>query len=293
MTLPNDFATFILTHGRPDRVETYDSLMKMGYQGRLYLVIDDRDKQGQAYRNRFGTENVLVFSKSEIAKKFDLADNFPNDKAIVYARNACFELAESVKADYFLQLDDDYHDWYIRFNERYFYCCAVIKSTITDIFAAFLDYYRNTPQITSIALSQGADHIGGGGRGIQCRPRLMRKCMNSFFCSIHRPFLFQGKINEDVNTYTNLGRQGKLFLTVHQAQLSQFATQSNEGGMTSTYLDGGTYLKTFYSILYSPSCVKISTLQDYNAKYERARIHHKINQLNAYPRIIREVWKKK
>ena len=102
----NGFVAFILTHGRPDRVLTYEKLRKHGYTGKIYIVCDDEDKTLPEYRKRFG--DVLVFSKSEIAKTFDEGDNFGDRRAIIYARNACFELARQIGATHFIELDDDY-----------------------------------------------------------------------------------------------------------------------------------------------------------------------------------------
>lgn len=52
-----------------------------------------------------------------------------------------------------------------------------------------------------------------------------------------------GRINEDVNTYTNLGRCGELFMTIGAVQLGQKQTQKNSGGMTELYLDSEPTLK--------------------------------------------------
>ncbi len=68
--------------------------------------------------------------------------------------------------------------------------------------------------------------------------------------------------------------------------------------MTELYLDSGTYLKTFYSVMYSPSCVQVGEMGDNhvtknnpdgNAHY---RIHHKINWNNCAAKILREEWKR-
>lgn len=61
----------------------------------------------------------------------------------------------------------------------------------------------------TLAIGQGGDYIGGEkatrfNDGIQP----MRKAMNSFICSVDRPFQFIGRINEDVNTYVLRGRGG-------------------------------------------------------------------------------------
>ena len=81
-----------------------------------------------------------------------------------------------------------------------------------------------------------------------------------------------GTFNEDVNTYTSKGRAGALCFTVMQARLNQLDTQSNSGGMTDTYVDGGTYLKSFYSVMYCPSSVKVGELADPRSPHRR--LHH-------------------
>ena len=39
----NDFAVFILSHGRPDNVITYKTLRTSGYTGPVYIVVDNED----------------------------------------------------------------------------------------------------------------------------------------------------------------------------------------------------------------------------------------------------------
>lgn len=276
----SDFVAFILTHGRPDRVYTYDSLMKAGYTGRVYLVVDDEDKTAPRYVEKYGADAVLRFSKAEIAARFDEGDNFGDRRAIIYARNACWDLAEQVGAAYFMQLDDDYSGFYFRNGLNGRYANARLKSTFDAMIDALIEFYRATPCL-SIAISQGGDHIGG-----HSEPRLKRKAMNSFLCSVDRRFWFNGRINEDVNTYTGAARRGALFFTVTAAQLNQKATQSNAGGMTDLYLDSGTYVKSFYSVIYCPSSVKISELGDHRSPHYR--IHHSINWTATAPKIVRE-----
>jgi len=94
--LNKNFAIFILTHGRPNNVSTYESLKYGGYTGKIYLVIDNEDKTADQYRQRFGDENVLMFDKKAVSKTFDLADTSNNLKTIVCARNASSQMAISV-----------------------------------------------------------------------------------------------------------------------------------------------------------------------------------------------------
>lgn len=69
--------------------------------------------------------------------------------------------------------------------------------------------------------------------------------------------------------------------------LNQLQTQSNKGGMTGTYLDNGTYVKSFYSVIFSPSCVKLFMMGD-----KHYRIHHKVEWGNCTPKILSAKWKK-
>ena len=108
------FAAFILTHGRPNDIYTYRSLRETGYPGMLYLVIDNEDKTEDEYRRVFGSENVIQFDKAAIGETFDIADTRTDRRAIVYARNASFEIAKQLGLDYFIQLDDDYTSFMFR-----------------------------------------------------------------------------------------------------------------------------------------------------------------------------------
>ena len=111
--------------------------------------------------------------------------------------------------------------------------------------------------------------------------------MNCFFCKTDRLFKFSGSTNEDVNAYITYGNKGKLMFTVADICMDQLQTQSNPGGLTDIYLDNGTYVKSFYSVIHQPQCVKISTMGN---KFRR--IHHKILWDKCTPKILSEQYKK-
>lgn len=283
--MQNDFAVFILTHGRPKNVYTFDTLKKYGFKGRTYIVIDNEDKKADEYYHQFGKENVIMFDKKAIAKESDEFDNFNDRRAIIYARNSCFSIAKKLGITYFLQLDDDYTGFYYKLvvdekpvNQQIKNLDAVINDTLA--------FYKTTTA-KSIAFAQGGDFIGGIDNGAGCFRFSKRKAMNSFFCSTERPFKFIGRINEDVNTYTNFQSKGNLFMTVQNVCIIQKQTQSNKGGMTELYLDSGTYIKSFYSVICSPNCVDINLMRTSNG-----RLHHSIDWDTAVPCIVSEDHKK-
>ena len=279
----DDFAVFILTHGRPEKVVTLHSLMEGNYSGKWYIVIDNEDDTEAEYRRRFG-DRVIQFDKRAIAERIDTADLSQDRRTIVYARNACFDLAKEVGVRYFLELDDDYTSFMYRFPDdgKLGYVNA---RDLDTLFEAMIDFLDDSGALT-VAFAQGGDFIGGLDSGT-FHKRLLRKAMNTFFCDVEKPFEFYGRINEDVNTYTLLGNRGKLLFTTTEANITQLQTQSNPGGMSEVYLDSGTYLKSFYTVIFSPQCTKIATMGD-----KHKRIHHQVNWNACTPKILNEKWKK-
>lgn len=277
------FAVFILTHGRANNVITYETLRNKGYTGKIYLIIDDEDKQGPEYKKLYG-DQVIVFSKKEMDGTFDIGDNFDDRRVVVYARNKCHDIAKSLGIDYFLELDDDYNDFCFRYQDgdklRRIECHNLDK--LFDIFVDFLE----VSNAHAIAFAQGGDYIGGIGSVVWTN-RMTRKVMNTFFCKTDRPFQFYGRINEDTTMYTTLGQKGYIFFTVGDVMVNQLQTQSNAGGLTDIYLDKGTYYKSFCSVMFSPSCVKVSSMGN---TYKR--IHHKVLWNNCCPKILNEKYKK-
>ena len=276
----DNFAAFILTNGRPFNVITYNSLRKQGYTGRIVIVIDDLDKCKDDYLAQF-QDQVYIFDKKAIARKFDTGDNFNDMRSIVYARNASFEIARKLKIKYFIQLDDDYTN----FNYRIYETCKSIRN-LDKVFDSLLKFYQATT-VATITISQGGDFIGGK-KSQNYYKVSQRKAMNSFICSIDRPFKFIGRINEDVNTYTSTASTGLLMFTFNRLCLQQLQSQSNFGGMTELYLDSGTYLKSFYTVMYQPSSVKIKLMQS-----KHPRLHHSITWDHTVPMILNEAVKKK
>jgi len=276
------FAVFILSHGRPDNVITYRTLRSHGYTGKIFIIVDDEDKTIDEYKQRFKNE-VVVFSKIDYENKFDIMDNFQNNKVIVYARNACYDIARNLGLDYFFEYEDDYKSFEHRFIEGTSLKVKKIGN-LNNVLNAVISCLEET-KVDTIAFAQGGDFIGGAGSFNN--NTLKRKAMNSFVFKVNKnpekDIIFIGRMNDDVNTYLTQGRIGKLFFQISDVSLVQMATQSNSGGNTEIYKSFGTYVKSFYSVIAAPDCCKIDLM---GGKHKR--IHHKVNWNNAVPRIIDE-----
>lgn len=279
--MQNDFAVIIPTHGRHDRVFTIDSLRKSGYTGNFYLLCDDEDKQLDKYKTKYG-DKVMVFSKDDYKGKFDKMDNFGNKACVVYARNAMWDIAKKIGLKYFAVADDDYTAFEYRITSEGGYYSKRIKN-INDVFNSYTDFLI-TSKVDTVCFAQGGDFIGGKDNNKVANGfKVSRKMMNLYFFDVDKPIEFKGTINEDLTSSVTEGRTGRVILTSLMNSIVQRETQAQAGGLTEIYLELGTYVKSFYSVIAAPSCVKVALMGN-----NQARIHHQVTWKNAVPKIIRE-----
>jgi len=283
------FAVFILTNRRSEKVYTYKTLKRGGYTGAVYLLVDDEDPEKDNYLKKYKDE-VIIFNKQDAVKMTDSGNNFGKTNSVVFARNINFIIAKEMGLKYFLQLDDDYSDFgYVTDGKGNYVTKNTRTKKLDDIFKHTLKFLEDSGA-SSVAFSQGGDFIGGKkGNGVRkaVEGKFLRKAMNSFFISTARPFKFVGMMNDDVNTFISLSKTGNLFCTFLPFRLWQRPTQSNEGGLTEMYLEMGTYVKSFYTVMYEPSCTTVVEMGSVNR-----RLHHKTSWKYAAPVILDEKFKK-
>lgn len=278
-----NFAVFILTHGRAENVITLKALEKAGYSGKTYLVIDDEDEQEDLYREKYG-EQVIQFCKEEAAKKTDVMTPSRKRNAVVFARNECWNIAKQLGLTHFCVLDDDYKEFYIRFIDKN-KIRGYKPKNIDNIFTAMCEFLDASGAIT-VCMAQGGDYIGGQ-KGNFIYKGLSRKAMNVWFMRTDRPFQYMGLTNKDTNMYVTLGGIGKLMFTVTNISVNQIQTQDNPGGLTDIYKQDGTFIKSFYSVMCRPDCVKVAAMGDHYM-----RMHHNVEWDYCVPKILNEKWRK-
>lgn len=284
-----NFATFILSHNRSDRVITYRTLKRQNYSGKIYVIVDDEDSYINEYKNKY-QDQVIVFNKQEAIDSTDSADVLNKRNSVVYARNYVYKIAKELGLKYFLVLDDDYTAFTNVFdNERNYITKGATIKNLDNYLCSMLRFLKHS-NADCVAMSQGGDYIGGQTSRLSqlhANCKMSRKAMNAFFLRTDSPLKFSGRINEDVNMYISEGSVGKIIFTYPRMRLEQIQTQLNSGGLTDIYLDVGTYVKSFYSILHKPSCVRLMLMGNKNK-----RIHHKVLWKNTAPMIISEQYKK-
>lgn len=278
-------AILILSHGRANNCVTVRTLRRQNYRGDWYIVIDDEDEQEVKYRKRYG-EHIIRFCKNKAMAHTDSMDNFQRHGAVVYARNECWKIAERLELTHFLVLDDDYSCFGVRYADG-----TKLKSTrLADVMPLFDATFRFLDEsgADAVCWAQGGDFMGGVQGSFYWRG-LSRKAMNAWFFRTDRPLEFRGTLNEDATLYAEQGRSGKLFLTITPLAIQQEITQKSGGGLTDIYLDMGTYIKSFYSVIACPSAVTIRMM---GGTKDSLRYHHNVDYELCAPKIISERYRK-
>lgn len=281
----SDFVALILSHGRADNVKTHKTLRNQGYTGPIKILVDDEDEQLEAYRRRFGDE-VFVFGKKEAAKDCDLGDNFAYCGTPLYARNQCHKIVKALGYRFFIELDDDYSYFTHKFSPNLVFWGYKKIGNLDAVFSALVDFLEGA-KLDCVCMAQEGDFLGGPNGKFGSTVFLSRKIMNTFVCDVEKPFKFYGRFNDDVNAYIVGNVRGKRFYTVNLAAVYQEKTQRAKGGLTESYKRYGTYVKSFYSVMFAPTAVVVKDMGNL-----RRRCHHKINYNACCPKLLREDWRK-
>lgn len=284
---------FILSNDRADTIKSTSFLEYYECKYPYYVVVDDEDPQLKEYKEKFG-EKLIVFNKKEMRKKMnvDMGDNFDKYHNCVIIRNGCFYLAEKMGYDYFLELDDDYTRLSYKVDlENTLKDVKVPVKDFNKILDIHLELLEKTP-VKAIAFGQAGDFIGGVNSSL-VKNGYKRKLMNFIFFKTKDYLKFSGTLNDDVTCYAHEGNLGNFMFTSQFLSVTQPETQEVEGGLTTIYDDMGTYVKSFYSILYQPSSIKIATFAGSNKDAKgQARIHHHVYFNESLPKLISEKYKK-
>jgi hypothetical protein len=281
----NDFAVFILSHGRANEIMTVEMLKKGHYTGDWFVVIDNEDDQEHIYREKFG-EHVLQFDKKAEAERTDTGDLDDDRRVGVFARNAIQDMAKAMGYKYHLQLDDDFSGISFRMpkgdkNKLTSQRCKHLDK----LFEAMCEYMDNSP-IAWLSFALSSDYLGGTDNK-RYQSGLFPKTMGSFLMRADQIVYFRMRMNDDITTCVASWHIGLPNYSIMKVMVETPQTQAMKGGMTEIYQDNGTYRKSFYSVMCCPSFVTIG-----KQGITHFRIHHQIHWNNCAPKILNEKWKK-
>lgn len=274
----NDFAMFILSHGRAGNVTTIDTLHRCGYDGRIFIVIDDEDEQQSRYIGEYGAENVIVFCKQEYADKVDTVSVSGERKTPLFVRNAICDLAKEMGFEYFGMWDDDIDNLLYRYDDS-----GVLRKkyiiNLDYIFNAMIGFMENTGT-DCMAFTNAGGLIGG----IQGRfsEGLRRQAANTYILKTGSYSPFIGTYNEDLQYSLLKAQIGQLVFELTCICFYAPERGTNKGGLSETYQEKNWYYINFHSVVCMPYSVKINK-----------DLKLTVNWKNSFPCIISERWKKR
>lgn len=273
----DDFAMFILSHGRAGNVVTLDTLYRCGYSGKIFIVVDDEDEQQERYIVEYGAENVIVFCKQKYADKLDTVSVSGERKTPLFVRNAICDLAKEMGFEYFGMWDDDIDNLLYRYNDS-----GILKKNniinLDSIFSAMIDFMKNTG--TDCMAFTNAGGLIGGLKG-RFSDGLRRQGANTYIIRTGSNCPFVGVYNEDLQFSLLKAAAGQLVFELTSICFYAPERGTNKGGLSETYHENNWYYINFHSVVCIPWAAKINK----DAKLT-------IGWKNAIPCIISERWKK-
>lgn len=275
----DDFAIFILTHGRARDQKTLDMLKGCGYSGKYYLIIDDLDDQGDDYKELYG-DHVVVFDKMKIYEETDTASCEEYLKCILYARNFSEKFARELGLKYFMMLDDDIRALVFRYPEDGSQKTQHIESDIDELLEAFIEF-AESGSIACVSFGTQVTYV----KGIKVFDSLPRRCFQTFLRKVDIPIEWRSVMNEDYVTSFHDGKTGTLFLEVPKVQIYSVDVGENTNGMQETYERMNEYVRSFFAPMIVPSAFIV------NIKPHKTVIQSRGVQFAA-PCIISSRWKK-
>lgn len=258
----NDFAVFIITHGRPNNQKTLKMLQENGYTGQYYLVLDDQDKTIQQYLDNYGPEHIIVFNKNLFIRNQDTGFQKPVAKFAVYARNAVETIAKMLDYKYFMVWDDDIYNIRMRYDENGSLKSSKITGLIDTIFEKCIQYVENT---NIACLTFGVVNIYRNGvAAVNKWSDAFRLGVNCFLRNTNYHVQWRLNMCEDLITPLEDSVRGNVWLTFTPIQIdvSDFAGKV-EGGNTDTYRTFDEFKINFLPVMVHPSCTEVCFFKDH------------------------------
>lgn len=248
----DDFAIFILTHGRPYNQRTLEALANSGYTGEYYLVIDNLDTAREDYYRLYGNR-VLEFDKTEYVKKTDTGLTNPWINFAVFARNAIEDIAKKLGFRFFGMFDDDL----LKFRFRYFENDMLLSLPVVNLDKVISSYleFMETANIACSCFGVSNNFIGGKKNVKLYTPssNSFRLCFNSYirnakFDVSWAPNMCEDRITSIFHNMRGQVWQQLLFVQVDMAPLYG----EIDGGNSFVYRSLDDFTKVFFPVVTNP-----------------------------------------
>lgn len=279
----DDFAVFIITHGRPNNQKTLNLLLSMGYTGKYYLVIDDLDDTRDEYYLRYDSENIIVFHKYDYINSTDTGLSVPIINFAVFARNAVEDIAVELGLDYFMVFDDDITNFRIRYDDSGSLKSRSLYGIIDEVFEDCIQFMADADICCT---SFGFCNVYRSGvSALYIENSRNRLCAEAFIRSTKVKFDWRLNTVEDLITSIVYNRMGYPLLQLLPVQVEiQMSEGAVAGGNSDAYNDVGLFKLNFMPTIIYPDCNKMSYV---NNKWRTT-----LNAECSVPKIVSSTYRK-
>lgn len=276
------YSVFIISHGRADRVETYDTLRNAGYHGPINIVVDTDDEK--EYRERFGRD-VIAFDKDMIREKADTIYPYKLNSSALYSRifvEMCADQIMSTNA--YIVLDDDITN----FRHRYIENGSIKTAPVVNITKVFDNYieYMLTANIATLSFIYNMFFVSG----VECLNRRVADSRHTY--QIHIRNLnckvdWTALANNDTITELNTMKLGYLWWSLPFIDFDAVPMNTKSGGMKEVYDSVSDYEKNFLAVISCPNCCKVGYSESTRGKIRIVEDKH-----TSYPMIVSSRYRK-
>lgn len=277
------FAIFILTYKRPNEQITLETLRRQGYTGDIYAIVDNTDDTIEELKKQCkdSFKDIIIFDKKEYYDKTDTMDNFNNLKSVLYARNACIDIAEKMKLKNFMMIDDDVKQIVFRYEQDGKLKAKEIKN-LDGVLDAIIDFENSNDIISCLGVGNAGSYIGGLEGRYKKGLELPVYCI--FILKGENNIRFTGTSNEDETWWIKNCQLGKQTYAILKIAQNTFERGQNDGGLKEMYEEIGTYMRNFYSLIAYPS--------QFVLEFKDGEFKSRKNNNAISPKLLNERWKR-
>lgn len=156
-----DFAIFILSHNRANKIDTLKMLLNAGYNGDWFVVISTDDKQINEYKSIIPSKNLLIFDKESVLCDTMVSSKNKNRSSSLYARNYIISYVKnSTSYKYIVMADDDIKKLVYRVDDNGKMKALPVKN-INSVLKNFICFLSKSKVLAGISPAFDAAFFGG------------------------------------------------------------------------------------------------------------------------------------
>lgn len=277
--MQNEFAVFIVTHGRPYTQKTLESLRAQGYTGDIWLVVDNEDntryKLYESYIHAYSHNYMWTFNKQYWVHRTECIVNTKSKATPVFARNASVELAKNMKYKYFAIMDDDVYNFSLKYEDEGHLRTHKIQN-LDKLFSACCAFIDCGADL--ITFSERSTYFGGLKSQNMQKKILRTQMTHVFIMPTSTDITFTGSIFEDLLIELYQNAIGRYVIRLGEICYDTPPMMSEKGGLEDVYkeLDLNNFIPW---LTYFPSA---GCRIDDNSKWHLMRIDN-------CPRLLHEI----